>query len=258
MDNINFVQTFGMDHMRYRSDVCANENSSSNSSSNSKKCFPLSWTLSPNLVEFSPEMMRWYFNRSTASKGRDWFVMPPSGTLYAYPGMMTPEVQALFVEQQNAQAYIMDTHGSVHWEWFFEWAPAFNGYFPRYINATNGTNVFLLNDVPWVVPIPPMLAEDDYYRIIGDPAVDSPPVVAFRPAFNWEPNGVGGLALNATECADLINLFAAGSVQYIYIIQNSDITSVFDMVAQLADDVVLVGYGQLASLALQRSKKRSP
>ena len=43
-----------------------------------------------------------------------------------------------------------------------------------------------------------------------------------------------------------------GSVQYIYVIQNTPIESVFSMAQQLADHVVLVGYQQLADLARQR------
>ncbi len=52
MDNIDFVQSFGRQHMQERARRC---------SPHGANCFPLSWTLSPNLVSFGPAMMRWYY-----------------------------------------------------------------------------------------------------------------------------------------------------------------------------------------------------
>ncbi len=114
---IDFVQSFARDHMQTRVARCTSPGS---------KCFPLSWTLSPNLIKFSPEILRWYFAQGAKTGGHDWFIMPPSGTLYAYPGEMSADVQAAYVQQQTEQATIMDTRGSVHWEWIFSWPAAWS------------------------------------------------------------------------------------------------------------------------------------
>jgi hypothetical protein len=245
MDNIDFVESFGRDHMQERVRRCAPP---------AAPCFPLSWTLSPNLLTFAPAIMRWYYNVSLQTGGRDWFIMPPSGTLYSYPGQMPDAVQADYVKQQNAQAFLMNTTGSVHWEWILTWQNAWDHYFPRYNTATPtglGTRAFFLNNVPWVFPIPDMFFKGETYRIVGS-GPDA--VVAFRPAFNWQENGAsGGLPYNSTVIAGLINDLRVGSVQYIYVIQNTNITSVFDMTTRLAPHVELVSYAQLASLALQRA-----
>jgi len=49
----------------------------------------------------------------------------------------------------------------------------------------------------------------------------------------------------------MIGDFEKGSVQYVYVIQNTNITSLFNMVAQLPPHVELVSYEQLADLARQ-------
>jgi hypothetical protein len=49
----------------------------------------------------------------------------------------------------------------------------------------------------------------------------------------------------------MIGDFKLGSVQYVYVIQNTNITSLFNMVSQLPEHVVLVSYEQLADLARQ-------
>eukprot|EP00698_Gefionella_okellyi_P019584 TRINITY_DN601_c0_g1_i1.p1 TRINITY_DN601_c0_g1~~TRINITY_DN601_c0_g1_i1.p1 ORF type:complete len:554 (-),score=125.16 TRINITY_DN601_c0_g1_i1:145-1785(-) len=249
MDNVDFVQTFGSDHMIYRTQRCM---------ASAADCFPLTWTLSPNLIDFSPAMMRWYYTMSAKTNGRDWFIMPPSGTLYAYPGMMDKQVQQDFQQQQTAQAIIMNTTGSIHWEWFFAWAHAWDEYFPLYYKYQGATTRgFFLNDVPWVIPIPDMYLEHETYRFIGH-ASEAQAVVAFKPAFNWQQDGPGGgNPGNATQIAAMVNAFEKGSVQYIYVIQNTPAPSVFDMVKLLDEDIVLVGYEQLISLARQRELHRA-
>ena len=170
---------------------------------------------------------------------------------------MPTAVQQMYKEQQNAQAVVMNTTGSVHWEWIFTWKAAWDHYFPLYVNETQATRAFFLNNVPWVIPIPDMFFLGETYRIIGS-AHWPEAVVAFKPAFNWQEDGPsGGLPYNSTVIAHLINAFKQGSVQYVYVIQNTDINSIFSMVEQLAPHVELVGYAQLADLAMQRARRKS-
>ena len=77
MDNLEFVQSFGATHMTIRAERCAQ------AAKGNGTCFPLTWTLSPNLLISGPRMMRWYYDKATASQGLDHFTMPPSGWLYA-------------------------------------------------------------------------------------------------------------------------------------------------------------------------------
>eukprot|EP01116_Phalansterium_solitarium_P019838 TRINITY_DN5688_c0_g1_i1.p1 TRINITY_DN5688_c0_g1~~TRINITY_DN5688_c0_g1_i1.p1 ORF type:complete len:564 (+),score=183.55 TRINITY_DN5688_c0_g1_i1:211-1902(+) len=251
MDNIDFVRSFGSDHMRERVARCT---AMRNAGESGGTCFPLTWTLSPNLIEFAPAIMHWYYDQSALTGGRDWFIMPPSGTLYSYPGEMPADVQASYVEQQNAQAAVMNTSGTIHWEWMFTWPEAWRNYFPRYVGATpagSGTRAFFLNDVPWVVPIIDMTLEGITFRWVGKP--DSPDsVVGFKPALNWQEGSPGGgNPGNATVIAGLLSALPRGTVTYAYVIQNTNLTSVFEMVDQLEPHVRLVGYEQLVDVARQ-------
>lgn len=49
--------------------------------------------MSPNLVRNAPRLIQWYYEHGAMSKGQDWFIMPPSGWLYSYPGEMPDAVQ---------------------------------------------------------------------------------------------------------------------------------------------------------------------
>ena len=81
MDNLDFVTQWAYHHMIYRSKVCEDRLKWNNKS----ECFPFVWTLSPNLVTVAPAIMRWYYQMASVTQ-RDWFIMPPSGSLYSYPG----------------------------------------------------------------------------------------------------------------------------------------------------------------------------
>ena len=53
-------------------------------------CFPLMWSLSPHLLTLAPAMARWFY-AGAAATGADYFVLPPSGHLYAYPSQASAE-----------------------------------------------------------------------------------------------------------------------------------------------------------------------
>jgi hypothetical protein len=44
-------------------------------------CFPLLWSLSPNLRFLAPDWLRWYYSQAHQT-AHDYFVLPPSGDLY--------------------------------------------------------------------------------------------------------------------------------------------------------------------------------
>ena len=108
-------------------------------------CTPLLWTLSPHLARAAPDIMRWFFAAAAASQ-RDFFVLPPSGHLYAYPGHMSPPAQDAFVAATEHDAFIMNSSGTCEWEFFNTWAAALDVYLPKYshnaiIKAAFATNV---------------------------------------------------------------------------------------------------------------------
>ena len=98
MDNLDFVTQWAYKHMLYRAEKCGErrekerererakgERANERERADSRACFPFVWTLSPNLAIVAPAIMRWYFDLASTTL-RDWFIMPPSGTLYSYPG----------------------------------------------------------------------------------------------------------------------------------------------------------------------------
>eukprot|EP00475_Leptophrys_vorax_P041680 TRINITY_DN785_c0_g1_i1.p1 TRINITY_DN785_c0_g1~~TRINITY_DN785_c0_g1_i1.p1 ORF type:complete len:549 (-),score=135.53 TRINITY_DN785_c0_g1_i1:116-1762(-) len=243
MDNIDISQSFGKDHMVYRASQCKGR----------VDCFPLTWTISPNLIDMAPLQLRWFYDQASAS---DWFIMPPSGTLYAYPGQMPTDVQHKYIARQNAQAKVLNSSGSVHWEFMLTWQSAFEHYFPMYadsVSSGEGVHAFFLNNAPWVFPIWSMFITGETYRFYGNAKDPDHSVVVFKPAFNWCANcPSGGLNLTASQAANMINSLPAGSVQYVYVIQNTDLKTLFELPQSLDEHVQLVGYQQLVQLARLR------
>jgi hypothetical protein len=247
MDNIDISQSFGKDHMVYRASKCLNRDD----------CFPITWTISPNLIDMAPMHVRWYFSQASNA---DWFIMPPSGTLYAYPSQMPVDVQKLYIQRQNAQANVLNSSGAVHWEFMLTWNKALDEFFPLYANdpstqSANAVHAFFLNNAPWVFPIMPMQILGETYRFYGNPQDPDHSIVVFKPTFNWCGDcPSGGLNLTSAQVADRLNALPAGSVQYVYTIQNTDISRLFELPDHLAEHVELVGYQQLIDLARQRQK----
>merc|ERR1711936_369485 len=100
--------------------------------------FPLCLSMSPHLMYLAPHLLYWYYQKANQTQ-QDVFVLPPSGHLYAYPGMMDDEVvQNSFIQSTQEDCRLLSTTSSVHWEWFFGWPQAFSNYFPKY--AENYSN----------------------------------------------------------------------------------------------------------------------
>jgi hypothetical protein len=100
MDNLDFVTQWAYKHMIYRAEKCGERQKQREAEGEMERrraCFPFVWTLSPNLVTVAPEIMRWYYRLASQTQ-RDWFIMPPSGTLYSYPGVVLNKEYSLFSE----------------------------------------------------------------------------------------------------------------------------------------------------------------
>ena len=84
---------------------------------NGGTCPPLTWTISPHLARVAPDLLRWYYDQSHATQ-KDYFALPPSGHLYAYPSSMPDTDQDRFVAATEKDARVLGVTGTVHWDWF--------------------------------------------------------------------------------------------------------------------------------------------
>ena len=119
-DNVNFMKGTRKTWFKERLVSCAKDPDG---------CFPLLWTASPALLRLAPGWLRWYYNQSYKTQ-RDFFVLPPSGELYAYPSQMTPADQVAFVERTEEASRLMNASATVAWEYESTWANAIAEYFP--------------------------------------------------------------------------------------------------------------------------------
>jgi hypothetical protein len=246
-DNVAFVKSSRRAWFEQRAAACA-----------VAACFPLLWSLSPHLLKLAPDMLRWFYNASLASRA-DWFVLPPSGHLYAYPSLMSAADQAAFVAATEADCVLMNTSASVAWEFMGTWGSAIASYFPRY--ATQGVvrALFAVN-VPYMVPVVDF-ALHEFFKVLGGGAS---PVVLFRPS-EWRGTSVGAnpfehpFLLSAAEMAALINAYPAGTVSHLYVTSDggANITDLFDLVALLGEHVSVVDHVSLAELAIQSAEIQS-
>jgi len=247
-DNIAYIKSTRLQWFQDRIQRCGGANTSA--------CYPLAWTISPRLQTAAPEIARWFFSQAL-STGADFFVLPPSGHLYAYPASMPPAVQADFVSATEADAARYNTSASVAWEVLGTWAGAIASYFPQY--AVRGVvRAFFALNVPYMVPIVEF-AEGEFFKVLGGNE-SATPVILFKP-FEWRGTDGSTLlapfSLNATSMAALINGYAPGAVIPIYLTSDGgcNVDKCFGALAPLlAEHVEVVGPGALADLALQKSR----
>jgi hypothetical protein len=209
-------------------------------------CFPLLWTLSPHLARFAPDMLRAFHNQTLVT-GADAFILPPSGHLYAYPGLMGAADQAAFVAATEADAAIFNTSGSVEWEFVGTWAQAISGYLPRYAAARKVT-YFVAVNVPYLLPIAEF-ADGEFFKVLNGS------VVLFRPN-EWRGTSGGADPLqpflpDAKTMAARLNGYPRGTVTAIYLTSDGGgkVQDFFDLAAGLGEHVQLVG-DEVGALAL--------
>jgi len=245
-DNLNFVKDSRRDWMEQRVAVCG-------SNETRGTCFPLVWSLSPAALYLVPDFVRWYYEQSFRTQ-RDWFVLPPSGHTYSYPGEMNDEDQAAFVAATEHDAWLMNTSGTVSWEFTSTWNGAIANFFPRFAQNQVIQAFFAVN-VPYFVPIR-AFKRDEHYKIIGNGKV-----VLFAPR-EWRgkdsPNipFVKPTGLSPEDMAAEISSYPKGTVSHIYATSDGgfDFQQLTEMVDALEDHVRLVGSNELVLRAKQRNE----
>lgn len=220
------------------------------------RCFPLSWSSSPHLLQVAPDWAQWFYNQSYQT-GRDYFVLPPSGHLYAYPSSMGDRDQASFVAKTEEDARLMGTNSVVAWEWFGTWGKAIKQYFPQYSQKGVVQGLYAVN-VPYMIPIAEFGLKQQF-KVLGE----KQNVVLFRPN-EWRGAGSGGKRGNAgmftkEEMAKKINSFKKGTVAAFYTTSDGglDFDLVYGMVQLLDEHVEIVNHNGLVEMALESGDNRA-
>jgi hypothetical protein len=242
-DNVALVkgQTYGW--MQERVSKCTADQSR-------KSCFPLVWTLSPSLLHMAPDMVRWFYNQSHSTKN-DYFVLPPSGHLYSYPSMMRDADQAMYVQRTEQDSWIMNTSGTVSWEFIGSWSKAINTYFPRYGDRVIVKSLYAVN-VPFMIPTGVFLP-GEHYKVLGGKTVLFAPN-EWRGERSNEKDHKMNDQLSAKEMAAKINGFPKGTVSHIYMTQDGGATlnTFYDLVPLLDEHVEIVNHNVIADMAMER------
>jgi len=168
-DNVQYIMSTRKNWLRQRLSDCEQTNHS---------CAPISWSISPHLSYLAPDVLKWYY-KSARLTGKDYFVLPPSGHLYAYPTSLNSKDQDLFVSATEQDARVLGISGVVHWDWLGTWEDAENNFLPKYA-GTDGVikGVFTVN-VPYMFEAFPDWPDDQSFKVLV--GKDGGEVAVFRP-----------------------------------------------------------------------------
>ncbi len=240
-DNLAYMLSARRDWFRQRLADCAAD----------PACPPLTWTISPHLARLAPDVLRWYYDRSHETK-RDYFALPPSGHLYAYPSSLAPADQDRFAAATEADARVLGVAGVVHWEWFDSWRDAEEIFLPKYGRQVRG--VFPTN-VPYKGIAFPWWPKEQLFEVIA--GAGGAPVVVFKPR-EWR--GVNDdsdpFFHGPQKMADELAALPRGSVTWVYMTSDGGLTlenSFAAMAKLLPSHVELVSADTATRLALAAS-----
>lgn len=242
-DNIDFLKGSRREWIQQRVKNCQE----------GKGCFPLLWTISPHILHLSPDIAHWYYNQSYLTK-HDYFVLPPSGHLYSYPGMMSSEDQASFVASTERDSKLLNTSGTVTWEWFTSWHKAIQDFYPQYSKAGIVRSAYAVN-VPFNLPTL-AFRPHEFYKVFNDR------FVLFRP-FEWRGTSESGSIpfgkhnlLSAKDMGKLINGYPKGTVTALYMTSDggAKLQDFYDLVHELDEHVEVVSHTAIADMALASAK----
>jgi hypothetical protein len=245
-DNIQYMMTTRHDWFRQRVDACLA----------GEACPPLTWSISPHLARIAPDLLRWYYDRSHET-GRDYFVLPPSGHLYAYPTSLAEEEQGRFVAATEDDACVLGTTGTVHWDWVGTWNDAESHFLPKYARAGGPVRGIFPSNVPYSFPTFTWWPPERFYELVG--GADGSKLALFRPR-SWR--GVNDekdpYFLTPQKMADEIASYPKGTVAWIYLTSDGGLileTSFLALSELLPPRVELVSTDTAAKLALAAGQR---
>ena len=197
----------------------------------------------------------WYYDGALKT-GNDYFVLPPSGDLYSYPGQFQPDDQQRFVRRTERDCVLMNTSGTVEWEWFDTWPQALQNYYPRYSEKGIVRGLFAVN-VPYPLPVW-LFGPDEFYKVIDDHGLQFPaPLVLFRPR-EWRgaTSHSDKNSLFAADFAKEINDYPPGTVTAIYLTSDGGgkLDDPYELVALLNEHVEVVNHETVVDFAIRHHR----
>jgi hypothetical protein len=240
-DNVRFIMTTRKEWLRQRLSDCEKTENS---------CKPLTWSISPHLTHLAPDVLEWYYN-SSHQTGNDYFILPPSGHLYAYPSSLRKEDQGRFVSATEQDARVLGIHSTVHWDWFDSWQYAEYDFLPNYAKKGVIRGIFPVN-VPYFLSTFTWWSADEFFRVlVGE---DGGELVVFRPR-EWR--GVDDsdteYFLSPQNMAEELGNYPLGTVTWVYMTSDGGLNlenSYMELVKVLPSHVQLVSADTAARLAL--------
>jgi len=221
--------------------------------------FPVVWTMSPKLLVDAPEWITWYYDMARQT-GQDFFILPPSGDLYAYPGQMSGDVQKNFVNSTERDALMLGTTSTVSWEWVLSWPHAISTYFPQYSERNIVRGFFGVN-VPYPIPIE---AFSGNYKVIGSNILFKALLTWYYPSglikpHTWDKKD----DITEKDLGIRLNELKNGTITYIYLTHDGGarLQNYYGLYQLLDSHVRIVNHEQLVGLALQKEamkRKRFP
>lgn len=247
-DNIQYMLSARHDWFTDRLADCAQPDNS---------CAPLTWTISPHLPGLAPDVLQWYYT-SAHQTGRDYFMLPPSGHLYAYPASLNEADQDRFVTETEQDARILGVQGTVDWEWSTTWHQAEDDFLPKYATAGSSIRGVFPVNVPYLLPTFTWWPPDRFFEVLT--GQDGSSVVLFRPR-EWR--GVDGhdaqFFPTPQTMAEQLGSYPPGTVTWVYMTSDGGLTlqnSFMELVKLLPPNVQLVSGDGATKLALAASGKR--
>jgi len=250
-DNISFMLGARAEWLRQRAEACR---------AGEESCPPLTWTISPHLARIAPDVLQWYYGMSRET-GNDYFMLPPSGHLYAYPSSLEEEtMQDTFVHATEEDARLLGTSSTVHWEAFWKWRYAQRSFLPKYARAGGVINGVFPVNVPYMLPMGTW-ERGQFFKVIE--GQEGGKTVLFRPR-QWRGVHDGGAFLtrkyylSAENMARELGAYPRGTVTAIYMTSDGGLdlnNSVMQLVKILPEHVRLVSADTAVRLALESSAR---
>jgi hypothetical protein len=240
-DNVQYELTTRRDWFQRRVAECA---------ASPNDCAPLTWSVSPHLARLAPDVLGWYYAKSHETK-RDYFVLPPSGHLYAYPSSLAEDAQNRFVEATERDACVLGLTGTVHWDSVGTWHDAEDHFLPKYLKNAAVRGVFPVN-VPFAFDAFPWWPEQQFFEVLDDG--EGGRLALFKPR-EWR--GVDSdsdvFRLDPEQMAAEIAAYPKGTVTWVYMTSDGGLTlenSFLALGKLLPPHVQLVSADTAASLAI--------
>ena len=241
-DNIRFIMSTRNVWLRQRLEDCEKAENS---------CAPISWSISPHLATLAPDILEWYHEK-TRQTGKDYFILPPSGHLYAYPSSLNTQDQDRFVTATERDANLLGIHSTVHWDWSGTWDDAENIFLPKYARSDGVIRGIFPVNVPYLLPTFPWWPDEWFYNILT--GKDGGEVVVFRPR-EWRGiDDSDEFFLSPQNMADELANYPKGTVAWVYMTSDGGLSlenSFMEMVKILPSHVQLVSADSAAKLALE-------